>query len=258
MKELTLVKPGIHRLVVPFLDIYTTIFLIETEAGLVVFDTATYPEDMDNYLLPALRELGVDTPAWVVISHNHRDHGGGLFRFAELFPDTPIAAGSEACAERVPGRQIRVLTDGQTLAGPLKAVTIPGHTADCIGILDTRTHTLLSGDGLQLYGIYGSGAWGANIGLIPEHIEAGRKLLGLGIESILASHDYHPCDWRAEGTEAIADYIDQCVKALKDIRAYGQANPELTEEEVAARYNESSRLPTVAPRIFKAARAWMD
>ena len=32
-------------------------------------------------LLPALRELGVDTPAWVVISHNHRDHGGGLFRF---------------------------------------------------------------------------------------------------------------------------------------------------------------------------------
>ena len=38
MKELTLAAPHIHRLVVPFLDIYTTIFLIDTPEGLVVFD----------------------------------------------------------------------------------------------------------------------------------------------------------------------------------------------------------------------------
>ena len=55
MKELTLAAPHIHRLEVPFLDIYTTVFLVETEEGIVVFDTATYPEDMDTYLVPALR-----------------------------------------------------------------------------------------------------------------------------------------------------------------------------------------------------------
>lgn len=255
MKELTLAAPYIHRLVVPFLDIYTTIFLVETEAGTVVFDTATYPEDMDNWLLPALRELGVEQPAWVVVSHNHRDHGGGLERFAQLFPETPIAAGSEACGQRVPGREIRVLGDGETLVGPLKAVTIPGHTDDCVGILDTRTGTLLSGDGLQLYGIYGSGAWGANISLIPEHIAAGRKLLTLDIQTVLASHNYHPRDWRADGKEAVADYIGQCAKALEDIRDYAAKYPELDETKVAGQYNAASGLPRVSPRIFQAARA---
>ena len=253
MKELTLAAPGIYRLVVPFLDIYTTIFLVETEEGWVVFDTATYPEDMDNYLVPALRELGVEKPAWVVVSHNHRDHGGGLARFAELFPETPIAAGSTACGVRVPGREVRVLADGETLVGPLKAVMIPGHTADAVGILDTRTNTLLSGDGLQLYGIYGSGAWGANIGLIPEHLKAGEKLQGLNLQTILASHNYHPCDWRADGKEAVADYIAQCAKALRDIRAYTLAHPDQTPEEMAEAYNAASGLPTVSSRIFKAA-----
>jgi len=254
MKELALAAPHIHRLVVPFLDIYTTIFLVETEEGTVVYDTATYPEDMDNWLVPALRELGVEKPVWVVISHNHRDHAGGLARFAQLYPNTPIAAGSEACGERVPGRTVRVLSDGETLVGPLKAVTVPGHTADCVGILDTRTGTLLSGDGLQLYGIYGSGAWGANISLIPEHIAAGEKLKTLDIQTVLASHNYHPRDWRADGKEAVADYIDQCAKALKDIRRYAMQYPELDEQEVAERYNAQSGLPTVSPRIFKAAR----
>lgn len=253
MKELTLAAPHIYRLVVPFLDIYTSIFLIESEEGWVVFDTATYPEDMDNYLASALKELGVEKPAWVVVSHNHRDHGGGLARFAQLYPQTPIAAGSAACGERVPGREVRVLSDGETLVGPLTAVTIPGHTADAVGLLDTRTGTLLSGDGLQLYGIYGSGAWGANISLIPEHLKAGEKLLSLDLQSILASHNYHPRDWRADGREAVADYIDQCAKALGDIRAYTLAHPDQTPEEMAEAYNAASGLPTVAPRIFKAA-----
>lgn len=253
MKELTLAAPHIHRLVVPFLDIYTTIFLVETEEGVVVFDTATYPGDMDNYLVPALRELGAEHPLWVVVSHNHRDHAGGLARFAELFPETSIAAGSEGCGERIPGKTVRVLTDGETLVGPLTAVTIPGHTADAIGILDTRTGTLMSGDCLQMYGIYGSGAWGANISLIPEHIAAGQKLMTLPINTILASHNYHPYDWRADGKKAVADYIAQCVSALRDIRAYGLAHGDRTPEEIAEAYNASSGLPRVAPRIFKAA-----
>lgn len=256
MRELTLAAPHIYRLVVPFLDIYTTVFLVETAEGTVVFDTATYPEDIDRYLVPALRELGGEKPLWVVISHNHRDHGGGLARFAELFPDTPIAAGSGACAERVPGRTVRVLADGEMLTGPLQTVTIPGHTEDCVGLLDTRTGTLLSGDGLQLYGIYGSGAWGANVGLIPEHMALGKKLLTMDISCILASHNYHPRDWRAAGREAVADYIEQCAKALRDIRDYAMSHPDLTDEEAAQRYNTNSGLPTVAPRIFKAARAW--
>ena len=53
-----------------------------------------------------------------------------------------------------------------------KAIAVPGHTPDSMSLFDVKSSTLLSGDSLQLYGIYGSCEWGANIGLVKEHIEA--------------------------------------------------------------------------------------
>ena len=89
MTEYTAITPHIHRLVIPFLDIYTTVFVIKTPDGALLFDTATYPEDADNYILPALRDLGISQDALygVVISHNHRDHAGSLSRIRQEFPD---------------------------------------------------------------------------------------------------------------------------------------------------------------------------
>ena len=75
----------------------------------------------------------------------------------------------------------------------------------------------------------------------------------MNLQTILASHNYHPCDWRADGKEAVADYIAQCAKALRDIRAYTLAHPDQTPEEMAEAYNAASNLPTVSSRIFKAA-----
>jgi len=254
MEGLSRVTPHIHRLVVPFLDIYTTVFFVETPEGAVLFDTATYPEDIDRFVLPAMKELGIEKLAWVVISHNHRDHGGGLERIARLLPDTGIAAGSKDCGQRVPGRQIRVLKDGETLLGPLEAVAMPGHTADCVGILDRRTNTLLSGDGLQLWGIYGSGNWGANISLIPEHLALGKRLLEMAPETILAAHDYHPMGWMAQG-EQVEEYIRWCTRALEHIWEYARQYPDMEPEALADQFNGQSGLPKVGAHIFRAVRA---
>ena len=257
MNELSKVTPYIYRLVVPFLDIYTTVFVIRTEEGDVLFDTATYPEDIDNCIVPALRELGVtrESLKLVVVSHNHRDHAGGLARFSELYPDTVIAAGSADCAERVPSREVRVVKDGECLIGPLSILLIQGHEPDCIGVIDHRTETLLSGDGLQLYGIYGSGAWGSNIDIIREHIEVCAKIKTLGLNSIIAAHDFHPWGFRADGKEEIDRYTDECVNALYAARDYILANPSVTDDtELAAMYNEQSGLPTVGRHVFKAVR----
>ena len=257
MTELTAVTPNIYRLVIPFLDIYTTVFVVTTDSGSVLIDTATYPEDIENYVVPALQELNIPAEKllYTVITHNHRDHAGGLERFAQLFPNTVVAAGSTGCEARIPGHSVQVLEDGQTLLGPLKAVSLPGHTADFIGILDTRTNTLISGDGLQMYGIYGSGNWGANISLIPEHLALGKRLKQMDIDTILASHNYHPCDWRADGKEAVHRYIDECANALYDIKAYADRYPELDDQALAEQYNAQSGLPTVGAHVFKALRA---
>ncbi len=260
MNGLTKINPDIHRLVVPFLDIYTTVFFINTPEGVVLYDTATYPEDIDNYIVPAMAELGIsaDDLKYVVVSHDHRDHAGGLARFAELYPNTVICAGSTSCGERVPGREIKVLGEGDTLLDVITVFSMPGHTPDCLGVFDTRTKTLISGDALQLYGIYGSGAWGANIGFIEEHIKLGGQLRERDIASIIASHDYHPCGWRADGKAEIDRYIDECANALYAVRDFMAANMQLDDEAMTEKYNSQSNLPTVSRRVIKSLRALME
>lgn len=254
MTELSQVTPHIYRLVIPFLDIYTTVFFVSTEQGAVLFDTGTYPSDIDGYIVPALKELAItpESLKYVIVSHNHRDHGGGLARFAQLYPDTAIAAGSNSCGERVPGRQILTFGDGDLLMDHLQVVSMPGHTADCIGLLDRRTKTLLSGDALQLYGIYGSGDWGANITLIPEHLAMTRRLQQMDMETVIASHDYHPCGFRADGKQEVQHYISQCADALGAIRDFLKQTPETDAQILADRYNAGSGLPTVSPRVIAA------
>jgi len=254
--ELTAITPDIHRLVIPFLDIYTTVFLLETPDGAVLFDTATYPEDADNYILPALRQRGITPQSLrcVVISHNHRDHAGSLMRIRQEYPATPVLTGSVKLREQYPDAVFLPAEDGAEILGCLRVVTIPGHTGDAIGILDSRTGTLLTGDGLQLFGIYGSGKWGANISQPAAHRRAVEKLRSLPLNTIAASHDYHPCGYIARGKAEIDAYLSACTEALDCIRDAILRHPEQDDEALAAEYNRISGLPTVAAHVFAAMR----
>ena len=128
---------GIYRLKIPFDTVYTSVFLVLTESGRVLVDCATTDRDVDEYIIPALRELGIKPTdiRSIVITHNHGDHAGGLERILHHAPDIEII------------REARELFDG-ILTYPLY-----GHAKEMIGLLDIRTGTLISGDGLQGAGI---------------------------------------------------------------------------------------------------------
>lgn len=246
---------NIYRFTTAYKDIYTTVFIIKTPVGAVLFDTASYQEDAETTVLPALEELGIrgEELRYIVLSHSHKDHAGGLQWVAKAFPRACILSrnpGLDAC-----GNPIRCPEDGEVFLDTLRIVAVPGHSADSLCLLDTVTQTLISGDCLQLYGIYGSGEWGANVGLPAEHLRAVEKLRKLGIQRILASHDYHPYGYMAEGEEAVQAYLDACREALYSILECIRSCPEMDSEALAARYNAQSGLPTVSLRIFKAVRA---
>ena len=188
---------GIYRLKIPFDDLYTSVFLVTAEKKTVLVDCATTKEDVEEYILPALKSMGVelcdiDT---LVVTHEHGDHAGGLPYILALAP------------------QITVVTDVRHLAKGVSTYPLPGHERNFVGVLDERTRTLISGDGLQGAGVGKYRCYLADKAAYLNTLE--RIGQDARIENLLFSHAYEP--WyenRISGRENVLDCLKTCMKYI--------------------------------------------
>ena len=183
----------IYRLRIPYGTVYTSVFLIRSPSGAILVDCAATSEDVDERILPALRELGYSPSdlGMLVLTHTHRDHAGGRARLWELAPGIEIV------------RDVRELSDG------ICTYPLAGHTEDHIGVLDIRTHTLLSGDGLQGAGV---DKYRCSLRNPAAYAETVRRVMNdKRIENVLFSHAYEPWNSdRAMGREAVEHCLSEC------------------------------------------------
>ena len=204
------IDEGLYRVLIPFEDeITTTVYVVVADQGAAVIDSATYPSDADDYILPALRQLGValEGVKRILLTHSHSDHAGGVERLSALLPDAAVA--SAFC---MGDKGSCKLTDGDMLLGRLQVVALPGHTLDSIAFFDVETKTLLSGDCLQLYGV---GKYRRGVGYRDLYRESIDKLRRMDLVKIVAAHEYDPLGSIAEGKSAVAEYLDTCLKAIE-------------------------------------------
>lgn len=251
-----MVDKSIFRITVPYKDIFTTVYVVKTEKGVLLFDAATYDYDVDDVIIPALTSFGV-MPAdvkYIFISHNHADHAGGLAKLMTYCPHAVILSRSGALKEKFSQYTVLCPEDGEKILDILQIVTVPGHSADSCAVLDTRTGTLISGDCLQAFGIFGSGNWATNITLIPEHFAALDKLDGMHINTLLTAHDYHPYGWRADGESAVKAYVDACRQALDTVKKLVLDERGLDDETVCKEF-EALGYPHLGTRVPAAVRA---
>lgn len=185
---------NIYRLKVPFENLYTSVFLIKTKQGNALVDCATYASDVDDYIVPALSILGLrlEDIAYLILTHNHGDHIGGKTRALELAPNIEIVQANRPIS--------------------LNGITIyemKGHTLDCIGVLDERSGTLITGDGLQGAGIE---KYRCSLESKEEYLKTIAKIeKDERIENILFSHAYEPwCKDGAFGREELQKCLEDC------------------------------------------------
>ena len=257
--EITRMNESIYRTKIPYKNIFTTVYLIKSDKGAILFDAATTEYDVENYILPRLSECGVEMGdvKYVFISHAHGDHIGGLRPLLERLPDSVAVSFSPKVKEDYSDFKVKIAKDGDTLLDSFTLVSIPGHTADSAAILDTRTKTLITGDCLQVYGIFGSDFWGSNISLSTEHLAALGRLRGMDIENIYTAHDFMPYGFKACGKEEVAKFIDACEEPIMKIRRLITENPSLDDAEIRALYNNDAPdlFPPVGLHVITKARA---
>lgn len=250
------VNKDILRLTTAYKDIFTTVYLLKTPQGAVLFDAASYDSDIEDHVLPFLEAAGVAPKElkYVFISHNHKDHSGGLARLMAEFPELCIISRSETLREAYNGHSFLLPEDGDMLLDAFRVVTIPGHTLDSSALLDIRTMTLITGDCLQQYGIRGSGDWAANISYPTEHLAALEKVRALGAERIVTAHDYVPCGFQAEG-DGVFKMLDACVEPLNRLRSLIESNSELDDGQIRELFSDTQNHLTINVRVVAAMRA---
>ena len=250
------IQRDISCVTTPYKGIYTSVFLIRTPQGALLFDAASYESDIRDIVLPWIAEQGItpDELKYVFISHKHNDHADGLPALLQAFPDICIVSQSVGLQEKYVEGNFLMPQDGEMLLGCLRVVSIPGHTVDSAALLDTRTNTMICGDCLQLHGIFGMGKWGANIPYPAEHREAIVRLREMAIDMIVTAHDYHPFGRIYRGREAIDAALDACLAPLDRIEGLLAAHPAMSDEEICALYNDAPMTPTLGAHVVKAVR----
>ena len=203
------ITDGIYRLLVPFEELTTTVYIEKRDTGVGLIDSATYPSDADGYIIPALRELGLDPRdvRYIALTHRHGDHAGGAPRLLELCKAARLYANPcEGVADALPIR------DGDTIGG-LVAIHLPGHTEGSTAFYDPAEGVLLSGDCLQLRGV---GKYRKGVTLPTLYRASVERLGRMDVRRIVAAHDYDPLGSIADGREAVARYLDECLSAIAE------------------------------------------
>ncbi len=191
-------KDGIYRICIPFENIYTTSFVLVEGANAVILDSGNCDSDAEKYIIPEVKEMGVNVK-YLVSSHTHQDHHGGINALKMAFPNAVSVLFAE-----------NTLTDGQILLNRFKVLNLKGHTNDSLGILDLKTNTLLSCDSLQMYGI---DRFKTLVEDKEEYLKTIERIKSLSLDAIIASHEYEPLGSIAEG-EKISEFLQECVNAV--------------------------------------------
>lgn len=242
------VAENVYILKVPFGPVWTGVVLLRGEKNILI-DSGAAANDVDQYVIPALQELGltVADTHYLANTHSHGDHIGGHARLRQLgsfqvvsfigskpkvedpvpyaiATRTAFPAHSPAPQSSLQGVKVDItLQDGDVLADRVKLIHTPGHDDDCVCWLDIPTGTLITGDSLQANGTICQG-----VGFyksLQDYLMTLQKLESLPIKQILCGHDYEGIGYLKEKESALK-YCWQCVEVYdRFIQAHGNEEP---------------------------------
>lgn len=260
MESFTHVVGDVHLLKVPFTGVWTGVTLVLGGDVPILVDSGGSGETVDSTIVPALAEVGLSLSdiGWVLATHIHGDHVGGIARMRELAPSIKVAVLRESEARmRDPlaySREIRArfpenspapppvlegvvpdrLLDDGDMVGPLRTIHTPGHDTDACCYFDVRSGTLVTGDSLQLNGTISQGC--ALLFDPARYLSSLHRLLALPVQNVVCGHPYLPLGEVALGDQAARHFLATCIASHEHDRGFvaGMAAAGVTDPHTVA------------------------
>lgn len=258
------VKDNVYLLRVPHGGTTTGVILLTGEENYLI-DAAGNAEEVDAYIVPALRALSLAPSdiACLVCTHTHADHIGGFARLRALgvrsvaaysrsvpkiadplsynieirkaFPENSPPPSSGLA----PAHVDTVLADGDCIGDRMQLVATPGHDDDAVCIYDRTTETLICGDSVQHNGTLVQGC--ALYMYLNDYRRSMQKLRALSAQTVVLGHPFLPHGDVVDGREAVDAFF---ADALRTVEEYG--------DFVAAAWKNGERdLCTVAKKLVE-------
>lgn len=251
MTNMEEVARGTYRVEVriPKVKSIFAVYLVHEAKGVVIEPgpTATLPSIQE-----AMKQLGMKELAYIIPTHIHLDHAGGIGNLAQLFPQAkvvvhPLGAKHAVDPSRliestrmsfgndfefyygpvlpVPESQIKIPEDGETISVDGREFDIiyaPGHAVHHMAIFDRKTRGLFCGEAL---GMPLPGAESSPIPMaappsfdIEVYLETMERLRGLAPQILFYSHDgigSQPEELISRAAENTKIFGDIILKALR-------------------------------------------
>lgn len=123
-------------------------FVVRSAADIILVDTLMR-DDHVAVIETALEKAGAtfDDIRYVVLTHHHPDHTGGLAETARRAPQAQILCGAEdaVAISRATGIAVDAVRPDDKVVG-LEVVAAPGHTPGHLCLFDAPSSTMLLGD----------------------------------------------------------------------------------------------------------------
>jgi len=168
---------------VPGVDSIFSVYIIHEEKGVLIEPgpTAAIPSIQEG-----MKQLGVEELSYIIPTHIHVDHAGGVGKLAEFFPQAKVVLHPHGAKHAVdptrliqgtkmafgddfetrygpilpvPESQVKVPMDGEIISidgRELQIIYAPGHAPHHIAIFDRETGGLFCGEALGVPQIYGA------------------------------------------------------------------------------------------------------